>query len=120
LPNDVWEDFLEDDFPDDYLGLALLACELSPTDPLDVIFWIIFPREKLAKQFIDEIRHAFDHVEYHRRKTGRTVAWDVAATKLMAPSHRAMTETFALLQEKADTFGGELDGVQFGDVEAGS
>lgn len=102
------------DFPDDENGDVLRRMATGGDDltqPRDLDFSVVFPREDLARAF------ARSFVAGNRRLKVTLISepdepeiWDVTVSQPMLPTHAGITGFEALIEEAAAPFGGTNDG----------
>lgn len=105
---------MQHDIPDDVNGdvlRRLVAGGDNLSVPRTIDFQIIFPDEKSATEFAEVVRSKFDTVgiTFFEERKPRPV-WDVTASRMMLPDHKAITEMEMFLEDAASPFGGKNDG----------
>lgn len=103
IPNDASRNVLR--------RLLASGDDLSVARNID--FEVVFPDERSARQFIEDVEEKFDEVRIRLRDEEfrtRGLDWNVTACVVMVPSHEDISEIEDFLETSAYPYGGEIEG----------
>jgi hypothetical protein len=101
------------DFPDDANGDVLRRLQSDGDDlakPRDVDFTVVFAIKGSAQKFAEHFEGLGHKVSIENSNCNSDLPWDVVVVKHMVPSHSAITQFEATLQDNAEGLGGSNDG----------